>query len=110
MTALAVDYDETDVGTSGNPGYPSDVAVAIALEGCALDLSWIDGGEGPALLVHATADTGVPFTCAQDTADKANLVGDIAVLDPRSSGENHGFTADPNQAVAAVSQFLFARL
>lgn len=110
MTALAVDYDETDVGTSGNPGYPSDVAVAVALEGCALDLSWIDGGEGPVLLVHSDADAGVPYTCAVDTRDTAQSMGDVAILDTRSGGEPHGFTADPNQAVAAVSQFLFARL
>lgn len=107
MTALAVNYNETDVGTGGTPGYPSDVAAAVSLEGCALDLSWIDGGEGPALFVHATADTGVPYKCATDTADKAITEGDIAILDPRSNRENHGFTGNPNQAVASISQFLY---
>ena len=79
----------------------------MSLEGCALDLSWIDGGEGPALFVHATADTGVPYKCAEDSAAKAIAEGDVALLDPRSSGEDHGFTGDPDQAIGSVSQFLY---
>lgn len=107
MTAMMVNYDEDDVGTSGNPGVSSAVAAAVSLEGCALDLSVIDGGEGPALLVHATADSGVPYQCAVDTANAATAVGDIAELDPRSNGEDHAFTIDPAQAVGSMSQFLY---
>lgn len=106
MTALMVNYDEGDVGDSGNLGFASDVAAAVSLEGCALDLAVIDGGEGPALLIHSIDDSGVPYHCARDTVDAALAAGDWAELDTRA-GFDHGFTLDPAQALHQITEFLY---
>lgn len=66
ITALNVAYNPTDVGTSGNPGYPSTVGAAVSLSG-SLQLGAPDAGEAPSLLFHGTADPEVPYAWAQAT-------------------------------------------
>jgi len=110
MTALAVNYDEGDVGTSGNPNSSSDVAAAISLEGCALDRGVIDADDGPVLLIHATDDAVVLHDCAVATRDTAQGLGLFADLESYPGPAGHGFTFDVRLVIDDIVQFLFDEL
>lgn len=63
ITALRVAYNSEDPGTSGTPGVSSRVRAAVADAGAAIGLD-VDPGEPPALLLHGTADTTLPYGLA----------------------------------------------
>jgi acetyl esterase/lipase len=74
ITALNVAYGSETPGSSGNPGWPSDVRAAVSLSGARLTTT-ANAGEPPALLFHGTADVVVPFAWAQATIDEATAAG-----------------------------------
>jgi len=47
-------------GTSGNPGYPTNVHICIANWGALIDTNYMQKGNMPVYLVHGTADATVP--------------------------------------------------
>ena len=51
-------------GTSGNPGYPSNVLGVINLCGALGDSAWINAGDIPFVSMHGTADATVPYGSA----------------------------------------------
>ena len=79
ITALNVAYNPGDVGTSGNPGFASDVGAAISLSG-SLQLGAPDVGEPPSLLFHGTADSQVPYAWAQATQLSALTAGVLCTM------------------------------
>lgn len=87
ITALNVGFDPDDPGTSGNPGYPSDVGAAVSLSGARV-LTRVDEGEAWALLFHGTSDGVVPFAWAEDTLEEAHAAGVVANL-TAWPGEGH---------------------
>ncbi len=48
-------------GTSGNPGYSSEVRAIVNLCGAIGDTSWINAGDVPCLSMHGTDDGTVPY-------------------------------------------------
>ncbi|MCC3159979.1 alpha/beta hydrolase [Hymenobacter sp. 15J16-1T3B] len=48
-------------GTSGNPGYSSQIAAVINLCGAVGSLAWLEPGNVPLCSVHGTADATVPY-------------------------------------------------
>ena len=58
ITVLTGAYSEGD-GTSGNPGFSSEVQCVMSISGGLLDPTSMDAGEAPVFLVHGTADTAV---------------------------------------------------
>ena len=66
ITALNVGYDEDNPGSSGNPGYPSNVRAAISLSGARI-FGTLEKDDAWALLFHGTSDVVVPYAWAQST-------------------------------------------
>jgi predicted esterase len=74
ITALFVNYNASDPGESGNPGYPSDTSAVIDVSG-AVDTSLMETGEPPAMVVHGMLDTRVPYSLALNIVARAQTVG-----------------------------------
>ena len=74
ITALNVGFNATNPGTSGNPGFSSDVRAAVSLSGARL-LGAIDSADAPSLLFHGTSDVVVPYQWAKDTYEAARAAG-----------------------------------
>ena len=51
-------------GTSGNPGYPSNVRAVLNLCGAMGDTAWMVPGDVPVCSMHGTADQVVPYATA----------------------------------------------
>jgi acetyl esterase/lipase len=77
MNALSVALDPADAGTSGHPGYPSDVAAAIAIGGTAVEVHQIGFGEPPIAMIHASDDTVVPVAAARATCLQTTALGNV---------------------------------
>ena len=62
IIALEVAFNPDDPGTSGNPGYRSNVVAAISGAGGYIPgvMGSIDSGEPPVMLLHGTNDSAVP--------------------------------------------------
>ena len=62
LTANMVAFNHEDPGSSGNPGWSSRPAAAVAMAGGSLPLKMtqVDPGEPPLLVVHGVADLVVP--------------------------------------------------
>jgi len=74
ITALFVNYNASDPGESGNPGYPSDTSAVIDVSG-AVDTSLMETGEPPAMVVHGVLDTRVPYSLALNIVARGQAVG-----------------------------------
>jgi para-nitrobenzyl esterase len=109
ITAMMVSYNAVDPGSSGNPGYPSDVAAGVSLAGCEPATGLINGGEPPTLLIHGTADTTVPYSCAVATRDAALAVGDYSLLVSRL-GVGHGVSGNFDQNAVDIVPFLYTQV
>ena len=66
LTTNMVAFNDHDPGSSGNPGYSSRVAAAVAMAGGSLPIKMvnIEPGEPPFLVVHGLIDTIVPYVAA----------------------------------------------
>lgn len=106
ITALNVGYDSTDVGTSGNPGYPSTVSAAVSFSGARL-LGTVDATDPPILLFHGTSDTIVPYAWAQSTYDQAKQGGRIAYLTSWPGAGHVPYVANRTQILTETTNFLF---
>lgn len=76
MTALEAAFNPEDPGTSGNPGYRSDVAAAVSLWGAA-HVGRIEPGAPPVLMFHGTRDVRVRFLLGLDTCLGTRLRGNV---------------------------------
>ena len=74
ITASLVGMDPQDPGTSGNPGYSSQVAAFMSLSGGTPNAVFASAGDAAGLLFSGTADPIVPFAWSAQTA--ADLLGD----------------------------------
>jgi dienelactone hydrolase len=75
-TALRVAAWPDDFGTSGNPGYSSNVAGAVSISGH-LDTGVLEAISGATLLIHGTMDTKTPVAEVQaacSTQSRCQLV------------------------------------
>lgn len=74
FTVLAGTYLEA-AGSSGNPGYSSEVACAISLWGGLGNVMEMDAGEAPVCLVHGTNDPTVDYQLSVDVHQRALQLG-----------------------------------
>jgi acetyl esterase/lipase len=81
IISLDVAYNSADVGTSGNPGFPSNVNASQAISGTAIPTSAPMPGAPPVIDFHGTADPLVPYSLAQATINDAHNEGDVAILE-----------------------------
>jgi acetyl esterase/lipase len=106
ITALNVGYGSEDVGTSGNPGFPSTVRAAVSLSGGAV-LTTPSAGEPSALLFHGDADPLVAYQSAVNTVNNAKAAGLQAFL-TTWPGEGHvPYVAHRTQILDQTTNFLW---
>jgi dienelactone hydrolase len=91
LTANMVAFNDEDPGTSGNPGFSSRPAAAVAMAGGSLPIKMtdIDPGEPPFLVVHGLLDTVVPYVAAPPSCLATIALLNVCeqVLDP---DQDHG--------------------
>lgn len=80
-------------GTSGNPGFPSNVAAVVDQWGALVDLNELQTGEVPVCIVHGTNDNTVPYVNATQLKARADLVGVTAELHPIQGAGHAPWTA-----------------
>src|SRR5829696_9940470 len=80
ITATLVGLLSEDVGTSGNPGWPSTVRGFVSVSGGVPTDAIAGAGDAPGLLFHGSADNVVPASWSVDTANAMVDAGVIAFL------------------------------
>jgi len=87
VIAALVGLQSEDVGSSGNPGWPSTVRGFVSVSG-GLPISGLaNAGDAPGLFFHGTADP-VPVWWSQDTAD-AMLAAGVPAFMQIQEGAGH---------------------
>jgi acetyl esterase/lipase len=108
VTSLLVDWRSEDPGTSGNPGFPSNIRAAVSVSGGAPTNEFIDSADPPAIFFHGTEDTTVPFAWAVQNAAAMLNAGIYTVLEPfPGAGHSIGATTVINEQ---SSYFLYYAL
>ncbi len=110
ITALEVGYNSGDPGDSGNAGYPSNVTAIIDVSG-AMNVSLIDAGEPPALIVHGNVDQRVSYQNALNIVAKAQEVS-VTVEFHTIQGWGHGLwdAGYGDEIIPWMSDFLYRYL
>lgn len=106
ITALNVAYGADDIGTSGNPGFSSQVRAAVSLSGAAI-LTQPDPDEPPALLFHGTGDVVVPYAWAEATASTAQSEGLVADLVSWEGDGHVPYVKHRDEILEKTSNFLY---
>ena len=90
IMALATAFNSNDPGTSGNPGYPSDVVAAISGAGFYVPgkQGTIDPGEPPIMVLHGTNDQSLPVPGSLIPCAATQAVGNVC--------EAHLFLGEPH--------------
>lgn len=106
ITALNVAYGPEDVGSSGNPGFPSTVRAAVSLSGGRI-LTSANAGEAAALLFHGTADAIVPYQLAVTTRDEAKAAGLVTYLTAWEGAGHVPYAEHRSEIVDQTTNFLY---
>jgi dienelactone hydrolase len=75
ITATLVGLHSEDVGSSGNPGFPSTVRGFVSVSGGLPGGVFASAGDSPGIFFHGTADNIVPSSWSDQTAAKMLEVG-----------------------------------
>jgi dipeptidyl aminopeptidase/acylaminoacyl peptidase len=102
-SVLAATHSE-DPGSSGNPGYPSNIRAAVSVSGGMPTNELIDAGDAPTLFIHGTEDNVVPFEWALQNAAAMYNLGILTVLEPLE-GAGHGLAADYGALINEQSDY-----
>lgn len=108
-------------GSSGNPGYSSELNGVINLAGALFKADMVDAGEAPLFSIHGTEDEVVPFLSgdADNTGvitEGSGLIHPVAdqVGIPNTlksiSGGDHGVPMDCETCLSDIRGFVFGRL
>jgi acetyl esterase/lipase len=104
VTSVLASTHSEDPGTSGNPGYPSNIRAAVSVSGGMPTNDLIDAGDAPTMFIHGTEDPVVPFVWAASNAAKMYELGILTVLEPLE-GAGHGLQADYGQLIDEQSDY-----
>lgn len=107
-TALGAAYFEAE-GGSGTPGVSSQVDAVVDFWGALPDLTQLERGEAPVLIIHGTADQTVPFSSGEALFAQARAVGVPSEFYPMT-GAPHGFWSPMDQYVTWIAPFLRTHL
>jgi len=107
VTSLLVGWRADDPGTSGNPGWPSDIRAAVSVAGGLPINDYIGSGDAPAWFFHGTADGTVPYSWA--TSNISAMAADDLIVGVRPfNGEGHGILGpNRNEIHEQSSYFLY---
>ena len=81
ITATGVAVLASQPGSSGNPGYPSNVEAFMSLSGGTPGGMLVDKNSAPGILFSGTADPIVPYQWSVDTANALDHNGVKVVLE-----------------------------
>lgn len=84
-----MDWRREDPGSSGNPGYSSDVRAAVSISGGTPTNDYITTDDSPAIFFHGTEDRVVFYEWAVSNAAATYNQGIFVVLEP-FEGAGHG--------------------
>jgi acetyl esterase/lipase len=104
VTSVLASTHSEDPGTSGNPGYPSNIRAAVSVSGGMPTNDLIDAGDAPTLFIHGTEDRVVPYEWAVQNAAAMYNLGILTVLEP-IEGAGHGLQADYGQLIDEQSDY-----
>jgi acetyl esterase/lipase len=102
-SVLAATHSE-DPGTSGNPGYPSNIRAAVSVSGGMPTNDLINAGDAPTLFIHGTEDRVVPYQWALQNAAAMYNLGIPTVLEPLE-GAGHGLSAEYSALINEQSDY-----
>lgn len=94
VTTVRLATDPEHPGTSGNPGYPSEIQSAVSVSGGLPVNDTITPGDAPTLFLHGNKDNVVPIDWAISNVHAMNDAGVPAYLYP-FVGAGHGLFGDP---------------
>jgi carboxylesterase type B len=106
ITALNVGYDSSDVGSSGNPGFSSQVDAAVSLSGARI-LGTYSSEDAASLLFHGTSDFVVPYQWAVNTVDGAKAAGLQSYLTTWTGAGHVPYLANRTQIIDETTNFLY---
>lgn len=104
ITALFATYAEPE-GNSGSPGHSSEVSACLEMAGI-MDVSEMETGEPPVLIIHGTKDESAPFAGAVLLKERAELAGIPYDFRPVPGGD-HDLSDHMDDLVQWSSDFLF---
>ncbi len=107
ITATLVGLHSEDPGTSGNPGYSSQVGGFASLSGGLPNGLFAGPGDAPGVLFSGTADPIVPFQWSVDTAVAMNKASDPAFLEAFSGVGHDPYYAPYDQQIYQQSDYFF---
>ena len=107
ITALMVGNHAEDPGTSGNPGFRSDVQAAVSISGFGGHYS---PGDAPAILFHGTADNVLPYALAVGTCDEIRRVGNVCELHTYEGAGHSLYATARTDIQAKIAEFLHRQL
>lgn len=96
-------------GTSGNPGFSSQVSAVVDLWGGLSDINAMQAGSPPLLIVHGTLDTTVPYALALQLVARAQAVGVPYEFHP-IAGEGHAPWDQMENIIGWTAPFLKTKL
>jgi acetyl esterase/lipase len=108
FTALHAAYLEEE-GDSGNPGFSSAISAVVDFWGGMWDVSEMEAGEAPLIIIHGTQDQTVPFSQAQQLAARAQAVAIANEFHPLE-GAGHSAWQFMEDYVAWITPFLYQHL
>ena len=108
ITALDAAY-MNGVGSSGNPGYSSQVSAVVDLWGLLSDINAMQAGSPPLIIIHGTLDTTVPYNFALQLVARAQAVGVPYEFNP-IAGEGHGPWDQMEAIIGWTAPFLKTQL
>jgi len=112
ITALHATYltEPEYEGNSGNEGYSSNVSACVDLWGGLYDnVSKIDAGEAPVLIIHGTEDKAVPFSEALNISKRCEEVGVYCELHALE-GKGHAPWQMIEDFLPWIVNFLYAKM
>lgn len=107
ITALYVGNHHEDPGSSGNPGFRSDVRAAVSLAGFGGHYST---GDTPAVLFHGTRDTTIPYSLAVGTCDQYRRYGNICELHAYEGAGHSLYPQYQADIQGKIAEFLYRNL
>jgi acetyl esterase/lipase len=107
ITALLVGNHSEDPGTSGNPGFRSDVQAAVSISGFGGHYS---PGDAPAILFHGTADPVLPYPLAVTTCDEIRRAGNVCELHTYEGAGHILYVSHREDVQAKIAEFLHRQL
>ena len=97
-------------GDSGNPGYSSNVSACVDLWGGLFkNVTAIDSGEPPVLIIHGTNDSVVPFSEAINITKRCDEVGVYYEIYPLK-GAGHAPWNKMNEFLPHIINFLYKKM